>query len=106
MTKRFLVIIYTGVVIVFLLLAFPSLAQAKTCYRQQGYDVCLEQVQRSAKYHWRYKVKATIDNQKQPLTWYDCRDRTQTAITGASKGVPEKFLSNGIGAKVCQLVDR
>lgn len=104
--KQFRVVIVTGITIIFSLLGFPSHAQAKTCYVQNGHKFCLERIQRSAKYYWQYKVRSTIDGQKQPLIWYDCRDRTQTSNAGDRKGIIEKFSPNGIGEKVCKLVDR
>ncbi|MEM0979508.1 MAG: hypothetical protein AAGH78_04450 [Cyanobacteria bacterium P01_H01_bin.58] len=104
--EKLLVVIFTSLTIVFSLFGLPSSAQAKTCYDQNGHKICLEHVQRSAKYHWQYKVRSTIDDQQQPLIWYDCRDRTQTSNAGEFKGIIEKFAPNGVGAKVCKLVDR
>ncbi|NEQ43967.1 MAG: hypothetical protein F6K00_10575 [Leptolyngbya sp. SIOISBB] len=87
-------------------LSFAWPAHARSCYHRGGHDICLERVQRSAKYHWRYRVEATIDGQRQPLTRYDCRDRTHTFLKGPQKGRPQKFTSAGIGDKLCQLVNR
>lgn len=88
------------------LLVFSAPAQAATCRHTQGHEVCLQRVQRSAKYHWRYRVTATVDGQQQPLTRYDCRDRTQTPLAGSSKAKIVDFAEDGVGALVCQLLNR
>lgn len=79
---------------------------ARSCHRTDGHEICLDQVQRSAKYHWRYRVNATVDGQPQPLTRYDCRDRTQTPLAGAQKGTVQPFSTDGVGTRVCALVHR
>lgn len=88
------------------LLAFPAPAMATTCRRHQGHEICLEQVQRSAKYHWRYRVRASVDGELQPLTRYNCRDRTRTVIEGSQRREPEAFSAVGVGNLVCKLLDR
>ncbi|NER84993.1 MAG: hypothetical protein F6K42_36895, partial [Leptolyngbya sp. SIO1D8] len=64
-----------------------------------------ERIQRSAKYHWQYQVKATIDGKTQPLIRYNCRDRFKTPMEGPEKGFPIKFSSQGIGDRLCKLVN-
>jgi hypothetical protein len=86
--------------------SFALPAQARNCYTRDEHTICLERVQRSAKYHWRYRVKATVDGQRQPLTRYDCRDRTRTPLKGIHKGQPQKFTSTDIGEQLCALVNR
>ncbi|WP_272065441.1 hypothetical protein [Oscillatoria sp. CS-180] len=88
------------------LLSFADVAQAATCRQSAGQDICLERVKRSAKYHWRYRVDATIDGKRQPLTRYDCRDRTQTPMAGPFKDVTVEFEADGVGALVCQILRR
>jgi hypothetical protein len=55
---------------------YPAPAIAATCRKFQGQQICLERIQRSAKYHWQYRVTLRIDDVWQPLTLYDCRDLT------------------------------
>jgi len=88
------------------LTSFALPAQAGNCYHRSDHEICLQQVQRSAKYYWRYRVEATVDGAPQPLTRYDCRDRTRTPLAGPQKGRSQKFTAADIGDKLCQLVDR
>ncbi|RZM78902.1 hypothetical protein [Leptolyngbya iicbica] len=92
--------------IAFAVTSFALPVQARNCYDREAHTICLERVQRSAKYHWRYRVQATVDGQPQPLTRYDCRDRTRTPLKGAHKGQPQKFTSADIGDQLCTLVNR
>jgi len=85
---------------------FPPAAQARSCHRHHGREICLERVQRSAKYHWRYRVSAQVDGTPQPLTRYNCRDRTRTPMEGTGKDVTVKFAVNGVGDLVCKLLAR
>lgn len=87
-------------------ISFALPAYARSCYHHGDHDICLERVQRSAKYHWRYRVEATVDGQRQPLTRYNCRDRTRTLLKGPQKGQPQKFTPAGIGDQLCALVNR
>lgn len=87
-----------------LFLSYPSFALAQSCHNQQGPTICLEQVRRSAKYYWQYRVVATINGKTQPETQYNCRDRTRTVISGPQKGQTLEFAPQGVGDLVCQLV--
>ncbi|MGF1460087.1 MAG: hypothetical protein ACFBSG_13805 [Leptolyngbyaceae cyanobacterium] len=78
-------------------------AAASNCYRSAGHEICLTQVQRSAKYHWRYRVQATIDGERQPQTRYNCRDRTQTPMAGPQKGRTQPFTPAGVGDRLCRM---
>jgi hypothetical protein len=104
--KRVLTALVIGSAIALCLLALPLPAQARSCYHRQDHEICLERVQRSAKYHWRYRVKATVDGQPQPLTRYNCRDRRRTPLIGPQSNVPLRFADQGVGDLVCQLVNR
>jgi hypothetical protein len=98
-------LLVSGAIALCLLILAPP-AQARSCHHRQGHEICLEQVQRSAKYHWRYRVKATVDGKSQPLTRYNCRDRTRTPLKGPHKDIPVNFADLGVGDLVCQLVNR
>mgnify|MGYP001791194928 CR=1 FL=1 len=87
-------------------ISFMPPAQANSCYRHNGHEICLNQVKRSAKYYWRYRVQATVDGEPQPPTRYNCRDRRQTPLSGPQKGQSQKFTDLGIGDRLCRLVDR
>lgn len=95
------------IAIALLITLHPLPAQASPCRQVDGHKICLDQVQRSAKYHWRYRVKARVDGTPQPLTRYNCRDRTRLAIEGSMRGKePKKFAPNGVGNLVCKLLNR
>ncbi|MEM7649506.1 MAG: hypothetical protein AAF283_10015 [Cyanobacteria bacterium P01_A01_bin.70] len=89
-----------------LVLAIAPPALAHNCRIQNQHEICLERVQRSAKYHWRYRVQATIDGEPQPLTRYNCRDRTRTLLAGTQKGLTQPFSPEGVGVHICQLLNR
>jgi len=86
--------------------SFALPAQARNCYARDEHTICLERVQRSAKYHWRYRVQTIVDGQRQPLTRYDCRDRTRTPLQGEHQGQSQQFTTAGIGDQLCALVNR
>lgn len=95
-----------GLAIALCLTSLPFPAQARSCHQVAQHQICLDQVKRSAKYHWRYRVKAVVDGKPQPLTRYNCRDRTRTPLAGIQKGITTKFASSSVGDTVCKLVDR
>lgn len=103
--RLFSIAIYLMAIACFLLV-LSAPAEAATCRQVQGHEICLQRVQRSAKYHWRYRVTATVDGEQRPLTRYDCRDRTQTPLAGSDQAKTVKFSEEGIGNLVCQLLNR
>lgn len=103
--KQIIVGVLVSVLIVLTL--WPAAAQARSCHQHQEHTICLERVQRSAKYHWQYKVQATVDGQTRPLMQYDCQKRTQLSLAKSAKGtVPKPFTSQSTGDFICKLVDR
>ncbi|MEM9001932.1 MAG: hypothetical protein AAGE59_00255 [Cyanobacteria bacterium P01_F01_bin.86] len=98
--------IFIGMAIALVMTSFPSITQARSCYSSQGHEICLERIQRSAKYHWQYKVKASVDGKSQPLMRYNCRVRLKTPLEGPNKGFPTDFEPEGIGDRICKLVNR
>ena len=89
-----------------LVLAIAPPALAHNCRIQNDHTICLESVQRSAKYHWRYRVQASVDGETQLLTRYNCRDRTRTPLAGPQKGITQPFSPAGVGVHICQLLNR
>ncbi|MGG6241366.1 hypothetical protein ACQ4N7_22305 [Nodosilinea sp. AN01ver1] len=43
------------------------------CQDVASHQVCLETIKRSAKYVWQYRVTVSIDGERQPVKYYDCR---------------------------------
>lgn len=64
-------------ILVFWLIATPGV-KAATCQSVTGKQVCIENIKRSAKYYWEYRVNLIIDNQKQSTRVYNCRDHYYT----------------------------
>jgi hypothetical protein len=77
-------------------------AAAALCRDLEGHRVCIVNIKRSAKYHYRYRTVVSIDGEKQPLVIYNCRDRT---ITKKNK-YPIPFKANSAGNLVCSLFDK
>ena len=55
--KRLVII---GLAIALCLTGCSAPAQARSCHSGAHHQICFAQVKRSAKYHWRYRVKATV----------------------------------------------
>ncbi len=86
------------VILLTLTVAFP--AQAFVCRTLGDQSVCIVQIQRSAKYHWEYRVVLRIDGVDQPLERYNCRDRLRVQTNGTRVSFDEK----GVGDLICRLV--
>ncbi|WP_254567551.1 hypothetical protein [Oscillatoria sp. HE19RPO] len=81
-----------------LTVAFP--AQALVCRTLGDRSWCIVRIQRSAKYHWEYRVALRLDGVDQPLERYNCRDR----IRVQANGTRVSFDDNGVGDLICRLV--
>ncbi len=81
-----------------LTVAFP--AQALVCRTLGDRAVCIVRIQRSAKYHWEYRVVLSLDGVDQPLERYNCRDRLRVQANGRRVS----FDENGVGNLICRLV--
>jgi hypothetical protein len=68
---------YFLLILVLWLIVTPRL-EATTCQYLAEKKVCLQQIKRSAKYYWEYRVSLSSDGQKQPPRIYNCRDRYYT----------------------------
>ena len=85
-------------ILLILTVAFP--AQALVCRTLGDRSVCIVRIQRSAKYHWEYRVALRLDGVDQPLERYNCRDR----IRVQGKGTRVSFDEDGVGDLICRLV--
>lgn len=91
------------VVVLWVAIAFPlPSAQALPCRSIDRHQVCIEQIKRSAKNYWEYRVVVRVDGVKQPPEVYNCRDRTHTS----KNGHPQSFETQDIGAVICRLFQR
>ncbi len=77
-------------------------AYAATCRSMSQAMVCLVDVKRSAKYHWEYRVRISVDGVQQPMVRYNCRERTQTQPDGTTIAITD----NSVADWVCRLVHR
>lgn len=79
----------------------PS-AEAAICRQLGEQQICIVDIQRSAKYYWQYRVSVTVDNQLRPREIYNCRDRVRIS----ERGDRIAFQDEGIGDLICRLVQR
>jgi hypothetical protein len=81
-------------------LGFTPVANAQMCRNNDGHQVCILKLKRSAKNYWEYRATVSIDGQKQRAKEiYNCRNRTLTR-----KGkYPIPFKPNSPGKLVCSL---
>lgn len=76
--------------------AFP--ANAVTCRDFNGHEVCVLNIQRSAKRYWNYRTTISIDGEKQPTEIYNCR--SEYKIQNDGKIV--RFKEDGVGNLICK----
>ncbi|MFM2311443.1 MAG: hypothetical protein RLZZ04_719 [Cyanobacteriota bacterium] len=70
------------------------------CRQDNGQEVCILKLKRSAKNYWEYRAKVSLDGKEQNnLEIYNCRDRT---ITRKGK-YPIPFKPDSLGESVCQI---
>lgn len=61
--------------------AAPAWALAN-CRQVNGHEVCILRMKRSAKRYWEYKAQVSVDGERRPMEWYDCRDRLRLPADG------------------------
>lgn len=77
-------------------------AHAAYCRTVENHDICILDIQRSAKNYWEYRARVSVDGVARPLAVYDCRDRVLIRSDGSR--VP--FRTDITGAVVCTLFRR
>lgn len=77
-------------------------ASAAPCRTLHQQTVCIQEIKRSAKYFWEYRVTLQIDGKTQPLAIYNCRDR----LTIQQDGSIIPFEPAGIGEFICKVLQR
>lgn len=81
-------------------LEFTPIADAQMCRNNNGDQMCILKLKRSAKNYWEYRATVGIEGQKQTSKEiYNCRDRT---ITRKGK-YPIPFKPDSLGELVCDL---
>ncbi|MDJ0695908.1 hypothetical protein [Mastigocoleus sp. MO_188.B34] len=68
------------------------------CSNHDGHEICILNIQRSAKRYWNYRVAISVDGEKKPVEVYNCRGRFKIQRNG--KVVP--FEENGAGKLICK----
>jgi hypothetical protein len=87
-----------GLVLLIALFWFPHPAAAAAfCREVNQQQVCIVSIQRSAKYHWEYRVVLQIEGEEKPLEVYNCRDRVRVQFNGTRR----PFQPDGVGEMVC-----
>ncbi|MCT7963798.1 hypothetical protein NG791_24270 [Laspinema sp. D1] len=90
--------LFLGIILA-LSIAFP--AQALVCRTLGDHrSVCIVRIERSAKYHWEYRVALRLEGVDQPLERYNCRDRLRVQTNGTRVS----FDEDGVGDLICRLV--
>lgn len=93
-----------AIALAFLLLAVaPSLPvrAAEICRQMGDREVCVLEIERSAKYYWRYRAQVSVDGRSRPTEVYDCRRRLR--IQRDKTTVP--FARDGAGELICGLLN-
>lgn len=96
MKRAFFILIVLIIVLVSLLKISPVLASS--CWQFNQQKICFLEIKRSAKFHWRYRVKITADGVRKPLAVYDCRQKLK--IVKNSAKIP--FSQDGVGEYICE----
>ncbi|ERN43192.1 hypothetical protein KR51_00000850 [Rubidibacter lacunae KORDI 51-2] len=77
-------------------------AEAAFCRTVAGHSICILDIKRSAKYHWEYRARVSVDGKKRPFEVYNCRRRIRVRRDG--RIVP--FDDDGVGNSICSLLAR
>ncbi|EKD08679.1 hypothetical protein HFV01_29260 [Limnospira fusiformis SAG 85.79] len=76
-------------------------SEAAICRMIDNHQICIISLKRSAKYHWEYRAKLSIDGVAQGEWIYNCRDRLRVD----SDGKQAKFEPNSFGEYLCRTVN-
>lgn len=77
-------------------------AHAAYCRSVENHEVCILDIQRSAKNYWEYRARVSVDGEARSMAVYDCRDRSLTR----QDGTRVSFRSDITGEVVCRLFRR
>lgn len=72
-------------------------AIAASCRTIAGDRICIEQITRSAKSHWEYRLTFSRNGQRQAPALYNCRDRRWQ-----QGGQSQAFADEGTGDWLCR----
>lgn len=107
LVERFLSVWWLAVVLllalpfgVWLVNAVAAPSSLNACRSFNGHQVCVDSIRRSAKHPWEYRTVVSLDGIRQPLEFYNCRDRTRTLPSDGSR-IP--FLTGQTGDWICTL---
>ena len=81
--------------------AIASPAAASVCRNYNNHQICILNIQRSAKNYWEYRAAVSIDGVKGDTEVYNCRDRVKVQ---KERVVP--FKSDDSGSIVCSFFQR
>ncbi|MBD1911785.1 hypothetical protein H6G02_02195 [Leptolyngbya sp. FACHB-16] len=89
-----------ALVLLLFVLLLPILpAQAASCRAIAGHEICIVDIQRSAKNYWEYRAVVKVDSVTRPVEVYNCRDRFLTRQDGTQ--IP--FSQEPAASLVCRL---
>ncbi len=86
--------------VVILTLSFSIMlpAHASFCHNDNGHQICIIDIKRSAKNYWEYRAVMSVDGVKKPVEVYNCRDRLKIQKDGTA--LP--FTKNDPGELICK----
>jgi hypothetical protein len=84
------------------LLNITPASAALSCRQIDGHQICIEQIERSAKNYWQYQAMVSKDGLKLPIASYDCREKLITDFDGNISS----FRNRKDGGFVCSLYRR
>ena len=91
-----------SIILLIFFFAIAPPAAASFCRNYNGNNICILSIKRSAKNHWEYRAKVSINGIKNPLEIYNCR----TQIKIQKNGISQKFTPNGPGKLICSVLNK
>jgi hypothetical protein len=91
---------YKYAVILLLLIfsfSFTSPAWAIVCRHYDGHEICILDIERSAKKYWEYRASISVDGVKTPVEIYNCRAKFKVN----QDGTLVQFKENSPGEIIC-----
>ncbi|WP_126147280.1 hypothetical protein [Synechococcus elongatus] len=86
-----------AIAVLFFWLGLMPQAIAAPCRTIAGDRICIEQITRSAKNHWEYRLTLSRNGQRQTPAIYNCRDRHWQQA-----GQSQAFVEDGLGDWLCR----
>jgi len=80
----------------------PAAQAADFCRAWHGQQICILQIQRSAKKHWEFRSTVSVNGVERPRSAYNCRRRIWVGLDG----IRHVFDRHGPGELICTLLNK